>query len=207
MARTKSGSLHEAILLAAKELLLEHGFASVSMQDVADAAGTTKATVYSHFESKERLAEAVLNAVAGWAIEALGSLDPALPPADALAAYLARFLAIVTSGNGVRIQRYALAEAGRDPEGLTRLYGGVNRHAVAEISAFLIARGLGGLDPERVAALLDDATAAARLAALFDAAKLRHETVQEALEAAPPPHRAVVGTVQRFLDALTRERG
>ncbi|MDY0881558.1 TetR/AcrR family transcriptional regulator [Dongia soli] len=52
-----------AIMTAAKELFLEHGFGAVSMDQVARQAGVSKATVYAHFVSKEKLfAEMVFRA-------------------------------------------------------------------------------------------------------------------------------------------------
>jgi AcrR family transcriptional regulator len=56
-----------AILDAATELFAERGFGGVSVQDIADAAGTHKTTVLYHFATKDALHEAVLD-------EALGRL-------------------------------------------------------------------------------------------------------------------------------------
>lgn len=46
------GAGREQILAAARELFLEHSFAEVSMQQIADAVGMTKAALYYHFEDK-----------------------------------------------------------------------------------------------------------------------------------------------------------
>lgn len=52
-----------AIMQAAKALFLEHGFGAVSMDQIARQAGVSKATVYAHFTSKEKLfAEMVFQA-------------------------------------------------------------------------------------------------------------------------------------------------
>ncbi len=48
------------ILDAASDLFFHHGYGNVSMDWVASAAGTTKVTVYQHFESKEELLLACL---------------------------------------------------------------------------------------------------------------------------------------------------
>jgi TetR/AcrR family transcriptional regulator len=45
---------------AATELFAERGYAGVSVQEIADAAGTHKTTVLYHFDTKEALHEAVL---------------------------------------------------------------------------------------------------------------------------------------------------
>jgi AcrR family transcriptional regulator len=59
------GNTREAILQAATELFAERGFAGVSIQDIADAAGAHKRTVLYHFETKDALHEAVLDAALG----------------------------------------------------------------------------------------------------------------------------------------------
>lgn len=45
----------ERILTAAYHLFLERGYADVSMQEIADAAGVTKGAPYYHFRDKEEL--------------------------------------------------------------------------------------------------------------------------------------------------------
>jgi AcrR family transcriptional regulator len=54
--RPRSESSRKAILAAARELLLEHGLNSVSMDAVAERAGASKATIYRWWPSKELLA-------------------------------------------------------------------------------------------------------------------------------------------------------
>ena len=46
---------HRQMLDAAADLFMAHGYGSVSMDAVARAAGVSKATLYAHFASKERL--------------------------------------------------------------------------------------------------------------------------------------------------------
>lgn len=50
------------ILEQARRLFLEQGYAAVSMQQIADAAGVNKATLYHHFRDKEDLFLAVFGA-------------------------------------------------------------------------------------------------------------------------------------------------
>lgn len=45
----------QRILLAARDLLVARGVRRVSMDEVADAAGVTRMTVYRHFGNRERL--------------------------------------------------------------------------------------------------------------------------------------------------------
>ncbi|MGH2533270.1 MAG: TetR/AcrR family transcriptional regulator [Thermomicrobiales bacterium] len=52
---TTSGAGRTRILRAARGLFLDRGFADVSMQQIADDAAITKATLYHHFRDKEDL--------------------------------------------------------------------------------------------------------------------------------------------------------
>ncbi|MBX3584944.1 MAG: TetR/AcrR family transcriptional regulator [Rhizobiaceae bacterium] len=75
------------VVEAAEELFYEHGLRSVSVDAIAERAGVTKRTLYNHFESKDALIAAYLEArdtptverYRGW----LG--DPALPMSDRIA--------------------------------------------------------------------------------------------------------------------------
>jgi AcrR family transcriptional regulator len=49
----------EEILTSAERLLLERGYANLSMDDLAEYVGLSKPTLYQHFKSKEELAARV----------------------------------------------------------------------------------------------------------------------------------------------------
>ncbi len=51
----KSAASRRRLLDIAAELFLEQGYAAVSMQNIADRAGLTKAAIYAHFRSKGQL--------------------------------------------------------------------------------------------------------------------------------------------------------
>jgi len=51
----------ERILEAAGQLFREQGYGAVSMDQIAREAGVSKATVYAHFESKDRLFAAMIH--------------------------------------------------------------------------------------------------------------------------------------------------
>lgn len=64
----------EAILDAVNRLLSEKGFDLMTMDDVADAVGVAKGSLYKHFSSKERLAAAVMTRLLGQTIEVLDAM-------------------------------------------------------------------------------------------------------------------------------------
>ncbi|MDV8071338.1 helix-turn-helix domain-containing protein [Rhodococcus sp. IEGM 1366] len=66
------------ILDVAGTLFGEKGFASTSINDVVEVAGTSRATLYAHFESKDSLLEALLDRMwteSQWHYEKFGALD------------------------------------------------------------------------------------------------------------------------------------
>ncbi|MEO0770495.1 MAG: TetR/AcrR family transcriptional regulator [Cyanobacteria bacterium J06649_4] len=62
--RKKSAVKTAAILEGAMQEFLANGYASTSMDRVATTAGVSKATVYSHFQDKERLFAALIQQLA-----------------------------------------------------------------------------------------------------------------------------------------------
>ncbi|MDG1691076.1 MAG: TetR/AcrR family transcriptional regulator [Alphaproteobacteria bacterium] len=70
--RPKDASKREGILAAASSLFLNRGFHGTSMDALAEAAGVSKATVYSHFTDKNALYQALIrNKVANYQLDDL----------------------------------------------------------------------------------------------------------------------------------------
>ncbi len=67
------GGSREAIVEAASRLFLERGFGSVSMDELAEAAGLARRTLYNQFTSKEEIFREMLLRVSG-------HLEDAFPP-------------------------------------------------------------------------------------------------------------------------------
>jgi AcrR family transcriptional regulator len=72
-AKIRRGSSREAIVEAATRLFLQHGFGAVSMDELAEAAGVARRTLYNQFASKEEIFREMLQRVSG-------QLEHALPP-------------------------------------------------------------------------------------------------------------------------------
>ena len=64
----------EAILDAVNQLLSEKGYDLMTMDDVADAVGVAKGSLYKHFSSKEKLAGAVLSRLLRETLERLEAM-------------------------------------------------------------------------------------------------------------------------------------
>ena len=110
-----------AILAAATEVFLQHGYLGASMDEVAAKAGVSKQTVYKQFENKERLfAEIVLGTsdqlMDGLAQAYADTLDGATDAREALRALALRLLDSLTAGSVLQLRRLVIAEADRFPE-------------------------------------------------------------------------------------------
>lgn len=118
--RTRSERKRRAILDAALEIFLEHGFVGAGMDDVAAAAGASKVTVYHHFTDKQRLFVAVVEAAIQDAEAGSRELVEGLGRTDDLSRDLRRFarrhVALVTQPHLVRMRRLIVAESGRFPD-------------------------------------------------------------------------------------------
>ncbi|MFI4994890.1 MAG: TetR/AcrR family transcriptional regulator [Hyphomicrobiales bacterium] len=71
--KAQRGGSREAIVEAAQRLFLERGFGSVSMDELAEAAGVARRTLYNQFASKEEIFREMLLRVSG-------QLEDAAPP-------------------------------------------------------------------------------------------------------------------------------
>jgi AcrR family transcriptional regulator len=69
----------ETILEAAHTLMLEKGYAAMTMDDLAARAGLTKPTLYRYFSSKETIAVQALVRLIRRGREYLAQIDPHLP--------------------------------------------------------------------------------------------------------------------------------
>ena len=54
-AQARRGGSRDAIVEAAERLFLQRGFGAVSMDDLAEAAGVARRTLYNQFASKEEI--------------------------------------------------------------------------------------------------------------------------------------------------------
>lgn len=71
--KPRRGGSREAIVDAAQQLFLQRGFGSVSMDELAEAAGVARRTLYNQFASKEEIFREMLLGVSG-------RLEHAFPP-------------------------------------------------------------------------------------------------------------------------------
>lgn len=143
-----------ACLSAAGRVFREHGYAMASMDDVADLAGVSKATLYSYFPSKNELFAAVIREEGDRQSAAL----PDVPldgdrPRESLLRLGRAVLDLLLSEQTITSYRMVMAEAARSPElgrlyyenGAARLHGRLGDFLAAAMRAGHLRRGPAGV--------------------------------------------------------------
>jgi AcrR family transcriptional regulator len=133
--------LRRHILFAAKDVFLETGYERASMDTVAARAGTSKRTLYAHFESKDKLFLAVLDLVRELYLGLLKTPDAyAEEPAEAVALFCGRFLQLLSWEPQVRTCRLSIAEAERQPDSSKAYFASIFTSAYERLTAYLVER-------------------------------------------------------------------
>lgn len=153
----------DQLMQGARKVFMERGFEGASVDEIARAAGTSKATLYSYFPDKRQLFTAVVQAgcLRQGGGMALGRIDPDEPIEAALRRIAGEYGAFVLSPGAVEMFRTCIAEAGRFPELGRAFYEAGPARARAQLVALLdkaVARGElaiedAGLAAEQFAAL------------------------------------------------------
>lgn len=135
--RPKSEEKSAAILCAAAEIFLAHGFQGTSMDAVAQRAGVSKQTVYSHFANKDELFKACIRAkVAGYGFE-----ETATVPDDdlrtALLTVTHRFIDLLFDPEVIAMHRVVMGEAASHPRIAALFYESGPGRTRAAVRAFL----------------------------------------------------------------------
>jgi AcrR family transcriptional regulator len=135
------------ILDAARYLFLKQGFGGTSMDAVAKRAGVSKATLYVHFENKERLFGEVVAAARSSLHRSIAAItrDEEAAPADTLRLIGRQFLRFVTTPAVLTLYRAVIGETQRFPElGKTIFQAGSNDmlNLITASIAHATARGL-----------------------------------------------------------------
>ena len=113
----KKGRKFDQVLEGARAIFAANGFEGSSVDDIARAAGVSKATLYSYFPDKRLLFMAVAKAECGMQIEEADAiLSDASDPREVMTAAAERMLSFFLSEFGRSIFRMCVAESDRFPE-------------------------------------------------------------------------------------------
>lgn len=114
---TKKGRKFDQVLEGARQVFLSDGFEGASVDDIARAAGVSKATLYSYFPDKRflfmQVAKTECQRQADHAIE---TIDMDAPVRHVLCGIANEMVNFVTSEFGKRIFRICVGESDRFPE-------------------------------------------------------------------------------------------
>jgi AcrR family transcriptional regulator len=95
------GQRREQLIDAALQVILERGYARISIEAIARAAGITRPVIYDHFPNLNRLLHAVIEREERISFDQLDQVVPDQPgaqaPGELLSGALGRFLDAVTS--------------------------------------------------------------------------------------------------------------
>jgi TetR/AcrR family transcriptional regulator, mexJK operon transcriptional repressor len=115
--RLRRGRKFDQVLAGARDVFLTDGFEGASVDDIARAAGVSKATLYSYFPDKRLLfmevarIECLLQAD-----RAIAEIDMTAPVGHVLHAAATKMVEFITSDFGQRIFRICVAESERFPD-------------------------------------------------------------------------------------------
>ena len=185
------------ILDAAYRLFRTQGFEKTSISEITAAAGGSKATIYRHFPTKEKLfVECMVTAVENYMADALQYLDASqTDPRVALRNFGASVLAFICSEEQLEVRRLMIAEAARSGTG--KLFFNKITALRVQVSASLAAwMKSGDLRPN------DPCLAADHLGALLEAEIL--EPLLLHVRAAPPDETETKLAAERAVDAFLR---
>jgi TetR/AcrR family transcriptional regulator, mexJK operon transcriptional repressor len=136
--RPKDPEKRAAILDAAQRLFPERGYDGVSMDAIAQAAGVSKLTVYSHFEDKESLFGAAVTTCCEDLLPH-GVFEPlAGQPVDAVLMAIGRaFIELVMDPRAIRLHQVMVGQAGQSSRLAEVFFDAGPRLALDEMEAFL----------------------------------------------------------------------
>lgn len=123
ISRTRTQKKQQDILTVARQLFLERGYDSVSLDDILEQVGGSKTTLYSYYGGKEGLFAATVEKICHDKLGPLLAMDMTdLDPKTALNAIGRQFLAIISDPEGRAFFRAMISEAQRFPELASRFF-------------------------------------------------------------------------------------
>ena len=141
----RRGRKFDQVLEGARAIFLRDGFEGASVDDIARAAGVSKATLYAYFPDKRLLfVEVAKGECARQAEDGAAAIDMNRPAREVLTEAARLIVQFLLSDFGKNVFRLCLAEAGRFPEvGRDFYYSGsyVVREKIIAYLRFAVAQG------------------------------------------------------------------
>lgn len=141
----RTGRKFDQVLQGARQVFMADGFEGASVDDIAKAAGVSKATLYSYFSDKRLLfIEVATTECARMADRALELIDESAPPREVLTVAAGQIVPFLLSDLAQQVFRICVAERERFPELGRAFYASgpeMGRIRLSEYMVKAIARG------------------------------------------------------------------
>lgn len=141
----RTGRKFDQVLAGARQVFMADGFEGASVDDIARAAGVSKATLYSYFPDKRLLFMEVAHAeCARMAAATMAQIDDAHPPRQVLMLVARQLVAFLLSDFAQQVFRICVAERDRFPELGRAFYASgpeMGRQRLAEYLSCAVGRG------------------------------------------------------------------
>jgi AcrR family transcriptional regulator len=135
--RTKSEEKRQLMLDAATSLFIEFGYSGTSMEQIAEIAGVSKQTLYSHFGGKEGLFVAAIECRCIHYELSEAFFEDERPIEDVLYELCLHFTDLLLSEEGIRVHRLCCAEAEQYPEVSRLFYEAGPQHLIDILAQYL----------------------------------------------------------------------
>jgi len=139
----------DEILRAAIEVFAERGLAGARVEDIAEAAGVSKGTVYQYFTGKEELFKEAVRRQVRRTLEGLAAAASPGDPAERLDRFVTAYWTHLRRPAFGRLYRLLMAELHQFPE-LSRFYAEEVSGRILVLSSEIIALGVERGDFRRV---------------------------------------------------------
>ena len=134
-----SDSKRKDIIRGATTMFLKHGFSTVSMDKIAQAAPVSKATLYKYFDSKNALFTAVIDELCDSLFQ---TMDEALLDSGSVENNLTNiataFVDLIFTEEALAIYRLVISECRDFPELGRLLYEGAPKDLLSQLEHYLI---------------------------------------------------------------------
>ncbi|MGR8929201.1 MAG: TetR/AcrR family transcriptional regulator [Gammaproteobacteria bacterium] len=113
----KTSPKRQAILNAAKQAFIKHGYSGASIEAIAEAAPVSKPTLYNHFKSKQELFAAVIETMCAALLKTLAGVQTETrDPKIGLTVIAEAFVDLVYAEEAIQLYRLIIAEQQQFPE-------------------------------------------------------------------------------------------
>ena len=149
VGRPKNLQKRQQILTAASDLFLQQGFSTSSMDNVAQRAGVSKQTVYSHFANKEALFTAVIqHKVDEYQLDGETARCQELALDTRLKNIAQRFVRLLQDPQVNAMYRVVIGEINTAPQAAKLFYEAGPQHSFDMLHGLFKQAGVSGITPE-----------------------------------------------------------